>query len=338
MSTVVLYVQPQGGGWGPITAMARLAARLLDADLVTLDDAPRPWWTRVAALGPRLRGADALLVVAANPEHLAWAATVPGIRHRFGTVVGWVIDCWWTDRIPLAVVRGHLYDRLLVTEQEVVGEWARRSGLPVEWLPLGADVLAAVDRTRAVQGRTVDLQRVGRQAPAWEGDDVISTLCRQRGLSYGARPPFGDTPDRSYANVLDAYGRAKAVLAFTNLASPAAYTHPTREYVTSRWLDALAHGALVAGRRPREQGSDRLLWDGATLEVPEDDPASGLDLLATTLADWTPEAARDLQREALKRLDWRLRLRSVAEILGVHACPLDAETARLRQIQASFQE
>lgn len=339
-STTMLYVQPQGHGWGPVNTMVRLAARLLEADLMVVPDTPLGQAAKLRLLLPRIRGRDTLLVVAAVPEHLNAVLCVPGLRHRFGTVAGWVIDCWWTDRVPVAVTRGRLYDRLLVTEKGVVSHWQQASGLPVTWLPLGTDALAAW-RRRVVKdgsgprgadpvgvpadgpwdgGRPVDLQRMGRQAPAWDDDAALARCAADHGLVMGARPPFGATAAASYRNVLDSYRRAKVVLAFTNLVSPAEYTHPTREYVTSRWLDALAGGALVAGRRPREEGSDELLWEGATVDLPVDDLEAGMAQLALRLADWSPREALALQVEALRRLDWRLRLRVLATELGLE-CP-----------------
>ena len=331
MSTTIVYIRPDGGGWGPITAMAGLTARLLQADLhVVARRAGR--LRRAATMLPRLRGSQALLVIAPVPEALDLITLAPGLRHRYGTVIGWVIDCWWTSRIPVSVRRGRLYDRLLVTEKEDVGPWRRATGLPVDWVPLGADVLGAVHRRGGAGSyeRAVDVQRMGRQPEAWDDDDAVAALCRRRGLVHGARPPFGETPEESYANVLDADAAAKALLAFTNLASPAGYTHPTREYVTSRWLDALALGTLVVGQRPREEGSDELLWEGATLELSPTDVASGLDALSRELADWTPARAEDLQREALRRIDWRPRVSEVASLLGVASPVLDAELEELK--------
>lgn len=331
MSTTILYVRPRGGGWGPITAMARLLAPLLEAQLIEVEDRSLSRAARLRALGPRLRGGDTLLVIAAVPEMLTFIGLVPGIRRRYGTVVGWVIDSWWTDRIPGSVTRGRLYDRLLVTEKEVVLPWAEATGLPVEWMPLGADVLGSI-RSRGwadSQSRGIDLQRMGRQPAAWEDDDAVGRLSEERGLSYGPRPPVGASHEESYANALDADAAARSVLAFTNLASPGDYTHPTREYVTSRWLDALAQGALVVGRRPREEGSDRLLWDEASLEVPADDPGRGLSLLREALEAGGLPRPREVQAEALRRLDWRWRAQDLVEILGVRSARLSAEMSEL---------
>lgn len=334
----ILYVRPKGEGWGPITAMARLAATHLDAELVEIEDHPLTRFDKAKTLLPRLHGSDALLVIAPVPEALNYVVEAPGLRAQYRTVVGWVIDCWWTDRIPVSVTRGRVFDRLLVTEKCVVPEWSAAARVPVHWMPLGTDVLGMIRRhgRAGLLGRPTDLQRMGRQPEAWENDETNASRCERLGLTYGGRPPFGDSHEASYANVLTANAQAKALLAFTNLASPAGYTHPTREYVTSRWLDALALGTLVVGQRPREAGSDELLWPGATLDISATDVEVGLEAVRRRLDTWTPADARAIQDEALRRLDWRWRFRDIAEILGGQSATLARELDELaRMIEAS---
>jgi hypothetical protein len=50
-----------------------------------------------------------------------------------------------------------------------------------------------------------------------------------------------------------ALARAKFVLAFSNRVHQAGYTHPEREYLTARWVDSLAHGAVIAGIAPQSR-------------------------------------------------------------------------------------
>lgn len=335
--TTVLLIKPRGMGWGPITAMARLAAELLEAQLIEIDDRPLTRSERLRALLPRLRGDDELLVVAPVPEALNFVALAPGIRSRYRSITGWVIDCWWTDRIPVSVRRGRLFDRVLVTERGVVSDWQEASTAPVAWLPLGADVLGAI-RTRGRARdypRPIDLQRMGRQPEAWDDDETVSRACREVGLTFRGRPPFGESAEESYRNVIDADAGSRALLAFSNLSSPALYTHPTREYVTSRWLDALAVGTMVVGRRPREDGSDDLLWDGATVDISVDDASRGALEVAGALEGWSPDRAQAIQDEALRRLDWRWRFRQIAQWMGVRSLRLETELAELEQSQPS---
>ncbi|MDO5500606.1 MAG: hypothetical protein Q4F67_13100, partial [Propionibacteriaceae bacterium] len=70
----ILYVRPKGSGWGPVTELVDLTARLFDARLMTVDDHGDVSLLRKAAAAlPRGgRGRDRhLLVIAANPAMVA---------------------------------------------------------------------------------------------------------------------------------------------------------------------------------------------------------------------------------------------------------------------------
>ena len=122
---------------------------------------------------------------------------------------------------------------------------------------------------------------------------------------------------------------ARFTLSFTNAASPAEYTHPTREYLTGRWTDALAQGATVAGIAPRCAATDRLLWPEAVLELGTTDLAEGLALIGEAVRAWTPERAAYNHRQALARLDWRWRFAEMVAALGLAAPLLDEELGQL---------
>src|SRR4051795_9364264 len=79
----------------------------------------------------------------------------------------------------------------------------------------------------------------------------------------------------------------KFTLAFSNSVSPASYTHPTRQYLTGRWTDSLASGAVVAGILPDCDATDELLWPGATLDLGTTDRGLGIERLAAAVDSWT---------------------------------------------------
>ena len=113
----------------------------------------------------------------------------------------------------------------------------------------------------------MDLQRLGRQPATWEDDEKTADDARKLGLRFEGRPSFSGNLIEGQHTLDRAMGRAKFVLAFSNLHSPAEYTHPTREYLTGRWTQALAGGATVAGIAPRCRATRELLWDGALLSL-----------------------------------------------------------------------
>nr|NLI50306.1 glycosyltransferase family 1 protein [Propionibacterium sp.] len=162
-------------------------------------------------------------------------------------------------------------------------------------------------------------------------DDANAAAAADAGLTYRGRPGFAGNPVESQQILTHALSRAKFALAFSNKHSPAAYTHPTREYLTARWTMALAAGASVAGIAPRCLATDELLWDGALVEFESTDRQEGLERLASAVAAWTPRCAQVNRAEALRKLDWRWRFREIAVLLGRRAPSLDDDLALLTE-------
>lgn len=324
----VIYGRPPGPGWDPVTLMARQAASLLGAHYVEIS-ADKEYSKIKAASGllPRRKGRGTCLVIAPQPVHLGMLLRRDYWLTGYDAVVGWVIDSFLDDRIPhMARGRRH-FDRLFVTDGELVDDWAHQTRTPTSWLPWGADVLGLGPLRLE---RPVDLQRLGRQPDSWEGDDETAVTASIAGVAFRGRPGFAGNPVESQQLVTHALSRAKFALAFSNRYSPAAYTHPTREYLTGRWTTALAAGASVAGIAPRCRATDELLWDGALLEFDSVDREAGLAAVKEAVATWTPRHAFVNRVEAMRRLDWRWRYRELAGALGVHAPALETDLALLQ--------
>lgn len=321
MERVDIYsAVPDDIGWHPIHRMIELMSTYIDAEVRSVDlHASLSRLTKVMALLPRRRSsADCAVVIANDPGQLLALAQPTHFRRQYRRIIGWVIDSFWDDRIPLSVRHRNFYDVIFVTDPQDVRSWTESGVKGVECLPWGSDVLSLMNRQQ--QARTVDLQRVGRQPAAWDDDDQMSTLAISEGLTYRGRtfrPGTQPTPDEAWIDLDQALWSAKAVLAFSVRDAPARYTHPTKDYLTGRWTDALAHGCVVMGSRPRSDAAEDLLWDEATIELDPRDPASGLNSALTLLAGWTPQIARDIQIRALQQLDWRHRFAEVFRALGV---------------------
>lgn len=327
----VVYAAPPGAGWHPVTHMVRLLSEALGAELVP---APlgRAAAARRRALGPaprrRSRRGEACLVVAAEPRHLLVLLELDYLLRGYEQVAGWVIDSFWLDRIPRALRRRRHFDRLFVTDAELVDVWADVTGVPVDWLPWGSDVLGLGSESA---DRPVDLQRLGRQPGQWDDDDEVRRACEALGLRFAGRPPMHPDAGANQAEVMRSLARAKLVLAFSNPASPAPYTHPTREYISGRWTDSLACGAAVAGIAPRCEAAERLLPPAGILELGTTDRQRGLEAIVAAAARWTPQTARDNHRWALERLDWRWRFRDLAAALGIRSERLEQELAAVER-------
>lgn len=328
--TDLLYLSAGGTGWGPVDALVALAARVLEAELlVVADNGEVSPAAKLSSLLPRRRGKGRrLLVVAANPALLAYAARPRHWFPGYESVAAWVIDSFWTERISRFALAGRHFDHFFVTDKDLVAYWQGVTSTPTSWLPWGTDTMAASIDVRSE--RAIDLLRLGRQPEAWDDDEMNQKEGTALGLRVGGRPPMGATGEANQQIVRDALADSKFVLAFHNLVSPAAYTHPTRSYVTARWTDALAAGATLVGAAPANAGD--ILWDGATVEISPTDRGAGLAAVRELVDGWSPEDAAYQRAQAQKLLDWRWRVAELVDVLGWGNQPLvDDELQQLKQ-------
>lgn len=315
--TDVLYLGKSGTGWGPIDALVDLCVQTFDAQLIPSPDAGAIGRVRRAAarIPSKPRGDRVLLAIAANPAQIAAAARIQHWLPGYGVRILWIIDSFWTDRAPRFAREGH-FDHVFITDKDLVAEWREITGRPVHWLPWGSDTLAV----RGAPEKTVDLLRLGRQPEAWDDDDQTAALAERRGLAFKGRPPLFEDGRKNQEVVRAALAEARMVLTFSNLVSPADYVHPTREYLTGRWMDALAAGTIPVGVTPASAAWT--LWDGATVEISHSDPEAGLDRLRQFLeSEWSPALAEETRTTARRTIDWRLRLAELSSITGQSLSP-----------------
>jgi hypothetical protein len=326
----VIYAIPPGRGWNLVTHMVRLMAELFSAELVTYKY-DRKWNTvqEAMSLARRRRGSETCLVVASSPRTLLGFVRSEYWLKGYGQLAAWVIDSFWLERIPFALKHRPHFDQLFVTGGEDVEPWAAALDRPVSWLPWGADVLRLGSEN---PDRPVDLQRIGRQPAEWDDDAGTERACSEIGLRFEGRPPMLADATANQKLLMGRSSKAKFVLAFSNAVNRTSYTHPTRVYITGRWLDAIATGAVIAGVAPDCVATRELLWPESTLELGTVERSAGLERIAEAVSTWSPELARINHREALARLDWRWRFAELAEALDIESAPLASELDTLRQL------
>lgn len=325
----ILYPHAGGRGWDSVTTMVQLAARLLDGQVTQLEGFPSRARKSLGLL-PRRRGGGDCLIIAPEPFSLSFLLDLDHVVRGHRRVVAWVIDSFWDDRVPhMARHRGHL-DRLFVNDAEVAESWERQTGVETTPLPFGADVLR---RGRPGGARPQDLQIVGRQPATWADTEATQRAATAAGIRLAPPVPYVDgDSEANQEGLRRAMTESKFTLAFSNGAAPARYTHPTLEYITGRWTEALTVGSTVAGIAPRCRAADHLLWPGATLELGTIDRDAALPLIREAAEAWRPADAVHNYRMALQRLDWRWRLRELADALGRPTPLLDAELVELRAL------
>jgi hypothetical protein len=322
---------PEVRGWSPIRHMISLASRLMDAEVIQVGSESASIRQKLAGILSRSvrnrRPDEACLLIATGPADLIKILRMERWRQRFGFVGAWVIDSFWLNHIPRSVIWSRPFDHLFVTSLADMDAWKRITGSPVTWVPWGSDVLGL---GCGEHDREWDLTRVGRQPKEWDDDAACASAASEYGITYRGRPPSeGMTVLENQLNMMRVYSSSKYILAFSNLVNREAYTHPTCDYITGRWVDALACGAVVAGVPPRAEGTSELLWPGATLDFGSVRLREGMATLASALAGWTPAVSVRNHTAALRKLDWRWRFRTIAEAMGITPEPLYRELALL---------
>lgn len=329
----LVFLNDGNQGWGPILHFAQLAARLLDLEVFRPE---QPTATRMAGMRrlifPARRGtAPGVIYLAKSPGSIRSLTQLSDFARprRFRAL--WIVDSFWTQWAPSPRLMRQ-FDLVIYMQKYEAAFYEQLAPGRTLFLGWGADVL---DLGSSGTDRPIDLLRVGRQPEAWDDDQRSDAACRSAGLKFAGRPPFlpEDFNDLSagHRDLCARYAEAKFVLAHSNIAAPASYTHPTKEYITARWTDALAAGAVVAGVPPLTDTScEDLLWDGATLVFDRIDLAHNVEAVHEAVKSWNPASAIRNRREALKRLDWRWRLKALADWLDIATPELDRELGILR--------
>ncbi|WP_112311010.1 CgeB family protein [Pseudogemmobacter bohemicus] len=328
--TRLFYFGNSDAGWMPVNHLAGLMMRLLDAGPCDLAPCRLSLPRRIATTltAPPKGGAGGDIFLLRSPSELTRALAHPLWRERRAFRALWVIDSFWTETWPRPAARllSH-FDLVAYTRRDDAADYEALAPGRAMFLGWGADVL---DLGSDAADRPIDILRVGRQPAAWDDDVRTAAACAARGLTFHGRPPFPTSPETQQTGLMrDWYGRAKFVIAHSNIAAPAPYTHPTRAYITARWTDALAAGASIAGRQP-EGDLPLVSWPDSLLETEEIDLDRNLDRIAEAVAAWTPGIARRNHQEALARFDWRNRIATLATRLGLSTPALAAEMQRLR--------
>lgn len=281
----------------------------------------------LAILLPRRRGTKGCLLVVPSAANLRDRHVSEAWQGRYGHVAVWVIDSFWHEWIPRLARFSKAFDHFFVTNPEDVSAWRAKTGRPTSVLPWGADVLGLGSGGGS---RAFDVLRVGRQPESWADDAATDKAAMFEALRFSGPPPVHSDAVENQRALAGAFANTRYALAFSNAVDKTVYTHPEREYLTGRWMDALGGGAVVAGVPPRCDLTGELLWPGALLELRSANREDGLRMIAESSRSWNAGVAATNHRMALKRLDWRWRFQSLASHFG-RSAPLLAQ--QLRQLE-----
>jgi hypothetical protein len=335
------HAQPHAG-WAAIDELADLLVHYFDAELLSPRPAPLPWTRRLlrrhrAHYHPlSCAGADVLVVVAHSPTDLNLIDAIPGCRRKFGRIHAWVTDSYFQGGFGQATAS---YDSITVTAHEDVAFPRDKFGIAVHPLYQGADCLTWAPRREAP--REVDLMGFGRIPPSYHAAFARMFHGPDSPRLY-LHSPLGNVTGpgvhRERGMLFKLLHRTRISLAFHLYVEPQR-DRPRSMMVTSRWLESLLSGCIVAGKRPvSRMAGDMLFWPGATVELADDPEQAGeqvLDLLSRD--DELAWQRRSNIRHMLLHHDWRDRIRSLCQLFELPVpAALDDDLGRVHALAQRF--
>jgi Glycosyl transferases group 1 len=315
-------------GWIAIDEWAELLAHYFAAEVVSpVPIAHGAWvpaaWQRRHRFHPQpTDGGDVLIVVARQPDGLAMVRGLQDARRKFNKIYGWVADSYFHAGYPAEAA---LYDGITVTANEDIAYPTQKYGVTVKRQYQGADCLRwaapALPSPHSPRARDVDVIGFGRMPPSYHG-------ALQRRLHPAGSPhlylhsPLGNASGPSIelerGMLFKLLHRTRVSLAFHLFVEPS-HNRPRSMMVTSRWLESLMAGCIVAGKRPvSTMADDMLCWPGATVEL-ADDAEQACDEVLALLHDNDRLAAQRVAnvQAMLRQHDWRWRLRELCQLFNL---------------------
>ena len=344
MKVTILYagLASPHAGWVAIDELAVLLGRYFQAEILSSKQVHLSWPGRM--IRPQSfrfeplqsDGGDVLIVVARNPGDLGMVDAIADYRRKFGKIFGFVTDSYFQ---PGFVKETAFYDAITVTAHEDVDYPKNRFGITVHQLYQGADCLTWVPRE--MKAREIDLMGFGRMPQSYHS-------CFAQRFHPATSPylylhsPLGNLSGPGVhlerGMLFKLLQRSRISLAFHLYVEPQG-DRPRSMMVTSRWLESLLSGCIVAGRRPVSRMADEMLfWPDATVELSAD-PKSAADELVALLADNDnlEEQRRINIYQTLRHHDWRFRIESFCRMMDLPVPdPLREDIARVQELAASY--
>lgn len=328
-------------GWLVIDELAELLAHYFQAELLSPQPLPTRLFDRFLRRGRaryvplETNGGDVLIVVANAPGSLSMINAIPNCRKKFKKIYGVICDSYFQKGF---VSETALFDAITVTAHEDIGYPASRFHIPVFHLNHGVDGLTWAPRTE--MARTVDLIAYGRTPPSHHAQFM------QR--FHGASSPYlylhsplgnvsGTTVRQERGMLFKLLHRSSISLAFNLLVEPT-NSRPRSMMVTSRWLESLLAGCIVAGIRPVSHMADEMLfWPGATVELSKD-PVLASDQLEELLSRKDLDAQRQSNiAHILEHHDWRYRILSICQLFDLSVpVSLQEDISRLKTLRQAI--
>ena len=313
-------------GWTAIDELALILQRVFNAELLSPSIQSNSLFRRITGreklqFSPLYcEGGDVLFVVARGPEDLAMVQSIHNVRRKFHKIHGFVTDSYFQAGF---YAETEMFDSITVTAHEDVDFPARKFSIEVHHLHQGTDSLQWAPRHDRL--REIDIMSFGR-TPASYQHALTHAFHKMESPYLYLHSPLGNlsgpTVQLERGMLFKLLHRTRISLAFHLLVEPHG-GRPRSMMVTSRWLESLLSGCIVAGRRPVSRMADEMLdWSGSTVEL-ADCAVEAVDQLQNLLQQ--DESLRQQRRlnvfNTMTRHDWRHR---ILQLCGLHAWSIPA--------------
>ncbi len=324
MKTSVLYagLSSPHAGWVAIDELAELFSRYFNAEILSPKLIPDKWPARLIRRNHYIyeslptNGGDVLIVVARGPGDLGLINSIPGCRKKFDKIYGFVTDSYFKTGFPKETA---LFDAITVTAHEDVEFPKSRFEIPVHQLYQGTDSLTWAPRESRL--REIDIISFGRTPASYHNQFSQRFHSTESPYLY-LHSPLGNITGQSVhlerGMLFKLLHRTRISLAFHLFVEPQG-NRPRSMMVTSRWLESLLSGCIVAGRRPVSRMADEMLfWPKATIELSEN-PKIASDELVTLLShnDSLEEQRRTNIYQVVTHHDWRYRIDNFCRMMNL---------------------
>ncbi len=304
-------------GWAVIDEFAELIAYYFKAELLSPKPILRNRIERWLRLGRgqyeplETVGGDVLFVVANDPSGLSMVNAIADCRNKFSKIFGLITDSYFHSGY---VKETEFYDAITVTAHEDIEYPKKRFGIPVHQLYHGINGLVWAPRQQ--KRREIDLIAYGR-IPKKYHMEFMRQFHRAESPNLYLHSPLGsvtgDSVHQERGMLFKLLHRSSVSLAFHLFVEPQG-GRPRSMMVTSRWMESLVSGCIVAGKRPVSRMAEEMLfWPNATVEL-SDDVTVAADQVNTLISRNDLEEQRRINiSKMLESHDWRYRIRSLCQ-------------------------
>ncbi|TCD48558.1 glycosyltransferase [Chlorobium sp. N1] len=308
-------------GWIAVDEFGGILAKLFNAEILSTKKASGSGLRGLFNGGKRYEaaktdGGDALIVIARQPGGLSMINGIKDCRKKFDRIFGVVTDSYFHAGY---MEESALYDMITVTAHEDVAFPQEKFGIRVEQMYQGADCLQWAPRS--AKKREIDIIGFGRIPKNYHSAFTRTFHSPDSPYLY-LHSPLGNLTGESVpierGMLFKLLHRTRMSLAF-NLFVDTEGNRPRSMMVTSRWMESLLAGCIVAGKKPVSRMADEMLfWPEVTVEL-SDNPGEATNELKQILAD---NDRLEVQRRInmanmIRHHDWRHRITDFCTMTGL---------------------